>query len=357
MSGSYHGDAGKDDEDYQLALKLSAELNGEPTPAAPKEQHDEDADFALAIQMQWQLEQGEERSKKPQASSSSSAPSPPPPANDQSAWGMDDGDIPIADYQSETADKYITLNTFAELTVHLKTTKCRSCTEPLFQSELDIRSIFKEWSDGVVDKLSCAIRCKGCNTTSCIACTPEPYTKTSRIGTRTSNQNVSWCCVGGRTFLIWALLCGFDRHMWESRVGKTLSRPVDPVSSDKTHGRGKKGGNTKSARGGGVGFGGSRVPHMTYMPNGLGYGSDMGGMDDYDEYDEEDFEEMMNAQHTHFKGQGHTLDPTKQPKSAKSKKEEPLSRAQSAQESEDRFGRLVLGFLTDLLPSLERETW
>jgi hypothetical protein len=354
MSGNLHDEDG--DGDYRLALKLSAELNGEPAaPAPPREKNDEDADFALAMQMQWELEQGEAKSKKPQASSSASASLSP--TNDQSDWGMDDENTRVADYQPETADRYISLDTFADLTAHLKTAKCRKCKEPLFQSELDIRAIFKDWSDGVKNALSCEVRCKDCSTTSCIACTPVPFAKSSRIVFRDNAQHVSWCCVGGRTFLIWALLCGHDRHFWEFRdIGRASkqTKPTDPVPTQETNKRGK----TKPTRGGGVGFGGSRMPQMTFMPDGLGYGSEMGGMDEYDEYDDDDMEKMMAFHHTHFKGPGHTLDPAKHPKSTKGKMKEdsPQARAQSAQRSEDSFGTLVLGVLTDLLPSLERET-
>jgi ubiquitin-protein ligase len=290
--------------------------------------------------------------------------------------GVDD--VRIADYQPETPSNYVTLDTFAELTAHLKASRCRICDEPFFSSELDIRNLFKDWADGTVDQLSCTIRCSNCNTRSCIACEPQPYTKSSTIGYASPNRkhNVSWCCVGGRLFLIWALLCGFDRHIWESRnLGKIPKQTKQQSKSRKKA--------TKSTRGGPGSMGGNRPP-MGPMPSGLGYGgnnssssSGQGYMfdDDTDEYEEDDEDVEPGIHGLNFDattlenmygkapnppvafgysiGSG-IIQNSKRP--APSKKDDKISKAQSAQKAEDVFSRMILGFLTNLLPSLERET-
>jgi ubiquitin-protein ligase len=69
----------------------------------------------------------------------------------------------------------------------------------------------------------------------------------------------------------------------------------------------------------------------------------------------EDWDELMIYDHPHFQSTSHTQDPSKAPPPA-AKEEDGVLKAKSAQKSEDVFGRLVLGFLAGLLPSLDRET-
>jgi hypothetical protein len=73
----------------------------------------------------------------------------------QPAWGPGKDDVRTANYQEETPTNYATLDTFEELTAHLKASICHMCQEPFFTSELDIRRLFQDWADGAVDELSC----------------------------------------------------------------------------------------------------------------------------------------------------------------------------------------------------------
>jgi hypothetical protein len=199
-------------------------------------------------------------------------------------------DARTADYQPETPWNYATLNTFAELTAHLRTRNCRLCGEFFFSSELDVRTLFQDWADGIVDQLSCNIRCGNCRTRICIACEPVPFTKSSRIGLTSPkrNQSVSWCCVGGRLFLIWALLCGFDRHIRESRDVRKISQQAKPEL--KSHQKTKK-----STRGGGFGSGGGDRPPIGPMPSGLGYGGHSSGGHDHDMFEGGDYEDDSDS--------------------------------------------------------------
>lgn len=278
------------------------------------------------------------------------------PTHDNSAatasgsnWRPVEDDGRVAYYQEETPTNYVTLNTFEDLTAHLKTTKCRTCQEPFFTSELDIRRLFQDWADGAVDELSCNVRCSSCNTRSCIACEPEPFARPSRIVSQSSKQCVSWCCVGGRLFLIWALLCGFDRHIWESRdVGKVSKQSKLEPKARKTA--------NKPTRGGAVGLGGGHGTPAGHMPRGMGYGGrgyDMHEETDYD-YDTDELEEDDDSGNfdgpecvtSEAKGSehnlGHVLN-SKKPASPKPKKETKISRARKAQICEDVFCEMVLG--------------
>ncbi|KAG9189672.1 baculoviral IAP repeat-containing protein 6 (apollon) [Alternaria panax] len=278
----------------------------------------------------------------------------------QSTWRPGKDGVRAADYQEETPTNYVTLNTFEELTAHLKATTCRICQEPFFTSELDIRRLFQDWADGAVDELSCSVRCSSCNTRSCIACQPGPFAKSSWIVSRSSKQCVSWCCVGGRLFLIWALLCGFDRHIWESRdTGKISKQPKPDPKADKP-------GCSENV---GVCLEGVHRAPARHMPSGMGYGgyghnvheeTDYENDTDYNQNDDDsddlDDPEYMTSE---AKGSAHALGPILNPKKAASsrpKKDNKPSKAQDAQMSEDAFGDMVLGFLTGLLPSLDRET-
>ncbi|KAI4950987.1 hypothetical protein J4E86_007496 [Alternaria arbusti] len=290
-------------------------------------------------------------------------------------------DTRIADYQPETPSNYVTLDTFAELTNHLRTRRCRVCDELFFSSELDIRNLFQDWADGTVDELSCNLRCSNCNTRSCIACEPVAFKKSSKVGF--ASQNVSWCCVGGRLFLIWALLCGFDRRIWESRNLGNMSKQVKPELKSKAMKI------QKSTRGGGLNtgpLGGHRFSRES-MPSGKGYGGHTSGSSghDHDMYDDDTseddgkagydinglpfnvealedmygkaptpngFEHIMNS----MKPNPTKPKPKPKPKHVVDRKDDFMSKARIAQKKEDYFSITVLDFLTDLLPSLERET-
>ncbi|KAH6878204.1 hypothetical protein BKA58DRAFT_308467 [Alternaria rosae] len=230
----------------------------------------------------------------------------------------DKDDTRKADYQPETPSNYVTLDTFAELTHHLRTRRCRVCDELFFSSELDIRNLFQDWANGIVDQLSCVLRCSNCNTRSCIACEPVPFATSSRIGFASpkNKQNLSWCCVGGRLFLIWAVLCGFDRRIWESRNLGNVSKQVRPESKLKP----KK--IQKSSRGGSQGPWSSNRPSKGSMPSGMGYGGHGSGSSGHDHDTQDDT----------------------------------ILKARIARKKEDIFSKTILDFLTDLLPSLERET-
>ncbi|KAI4956005.1 hypothetical protein J4E91_000215 [Alternaria rosae] len=239
-----------------------------------------------------------------------------------------------ADYQPETPSNYVTLDTFAELTHHLRTRRCRVCDELFFSSELDIRNLFQDWANGI---------------------------------------NVSWCCVGGRLFLIWAVLCGFDRRIWESRNLGNISKQVKPESKLKP----KK--IQKSSRGGSQGPWSSNRPSKGSMPSGMGYGGHGSGSSghDHDMYDDDTSEddgeveydingEPFNAEALKDmygkapsppKGLEHIMNSMKsKPKRVVGGRDDTISRARIARKKEDIFSKTILDFLTDLLPSLERET-
>jgi ubiquitin-protein ligase len=270
----------------------------------------------------------------------------------------------IATYTSDTASGHTTLNSFAQFTHHLKTEQCRVCKERFFSSELDVYTLIQNWMDGVVDNLSCNIKCKRCGTSSCIGCTPQPYSKASRIDARHKSQKVSWCCVSGRLFLIWVLLCGLDRHLSKSTKINKTAKPDRTQRSLQTSRHSK--GDNESASSFGTGYGGTHATPHAYMPKGMGYSA---SFYDYDTSNFSDSKTQYDQDYEYFfdpeeqvmisSKNGFVIAPGNipgQPKPSSAEDEEgSMSDARRTQIIEDNFSSLILGFLTDLLPSSERE--
>jgi hypothetical protein len=95
---------------------------------------------------------------------------------------------------------------------------------------------------------------------ACIACGSKLSANHSSISVE--GQQISWCCIGGRLFLLWILLCGFDQHdlaatTYENSKSKSSKEVKDQVKgriSEKSSRWGKK--MKTQSRDNGVGFGG-----------------------------------------------------------------------------------------------------
>jgi hypothetical protein len=139
--------------------------------------------------------------------------------------------------------------------------------------------------------------------------------------------------------LLWLLSCGFDEHFSALKL-KEATKRTKQVEHDR---RGKS--KTTRPVGGvsGVGFGGPRNA-MSYMPGGVGYGLDM---------DEDDVSSDNELWGSAYKvGQtvrGHRFAPNATNTASKTK-------ALNAQQTEDQFNALFLGFIECLLPSFDRDT-
>ena len=207
----------------------------------------------------------------------------------------------------------------------------------VFGQSLDINNMFQDWLSGK-RHLSSWIKCRNCSTSSCFGCDPVAFVKQSRFGAQ--DKQVSWCCASGRLFLIWMLLCGFDQHY----CAGGSREPAKTKSSRQTQIRGNtKVKTNKKTWGGGIGFGSNHRHSMSYMPSGMGYGSDSIYYGDLGDH-------LDDSSPFSSKGKGHTLDPRLRPIGGGK------SVAQNAQEIEDKFNRTILELLSGLLPSLDRET-
>ncbi|CAO2657333.1 Nn.00g034590.m01.CDS01 [Neocucurbitaria sp. VM-36] len=322
-----------EDADYQLALRLSAELNDEQTAVpAQRPDHDADADFALAMQLQFDNEvQMAEEHHVPHTGSVGKHSSTS--ISSQTAWELDKDHPGVVDYHPETPSG-ICLQSLHDFKSYMKSSKCK-CGEQVFRSELDFSEMFQKWFSGK-GVLSSVIKCRSCSTSWCFGCTPEPFRKQSTV--RVQGRQVSWCCAAGRLFLLWTLLCGFDQHFCATRTKKKETK-AHPITQNKHGGKAKMQKKTPD----GVGFGGDRRYSMTYMPDGMGYGSDMVDFDGSETY-------PANSNPSSFGGKGYTLDPR-----ARFPVDHGKGKAQSAQEAEDKFSTVIFEFLKDLLPSLDRD--
>jgi hypothetical protein len=327
-----------EDADYQLALRLSEELNGEhpaPSYAGPAQQPDcdDDADYALALELQFG-DSSRVHMEEQGASSSGfkrGREGKTPQAEVLPSWALQENEPKVAHYSPETPGGKV-FKTLAEFVHCLKSSRCSSCGQAFFRSELDVSTMLQNWRNANT-VLTSSMKCRNCSVSSCVFCTPQAFANWSVISVQ--GKEVTWCCVGGRLLLLWLLLCGFDEHFSAAKLKEaTHSKPgqqAQPVKESKMKSK-------PSERGGGVGFGGSKrweAPAAAYMPSGMGYGSDMEGY----EYD-------WGAGNTLS---GHRFDP-------KSGTTDSRVKALSEQSTEDRFYGLHLGLIEGLLPSFERES-
>ncbi|OAL56607.1 hypothetical protein IQ07DRAFT_526783 [Pyrenochaeta sp. DS3sAY3a] len=337
--------AGHDEDgDFQLALKLSAELNGTipaPAPSAPQPGLDADAEFALALQSQYDSEIATEQAQMSMPNSWIDD------TNDKhsrrAGYHAEHRTEHRAEHRSDYSEHRSDASTgtlakgLAEFMTSLRASKCEKCRKHLFRSAADCNDLFQNWLTRS-STLSCRIACKSCSTFSCVACHSKQSTKLSTVNVK--GKQLSWCCGGGRLFLIWVLLCGFDQHACaakskgttksKSKPGYNLAERAKPESS-------------KPARGAGVGFGGRESYSDAYYPGGMGYGSALGGFtlpSHYGSplsYDWKSPSSGRRGESIHHEG------------STKSK-------AQDAQHTEDKFNTMMLGALEKLLPSLEENS-
>ncbi|KAJ4384205.1 hypothetical protein N0V86_001052 [Didymella sp. IMI 355093] len=246
-----------EDADFQYAMKLSAELNGElggqaeAAAAAAKRlvQYEDDFDMALRVQSNdRKAESNGDPSSYPQNNVDTSRLIP------ERRKGAKSSDVTIVEPESSAGRTFDTVSSFSD---YIQASACTKCGERFFTSESDVTKLFQDWYDGK-GTLSSLLKCKLCDTSSCIAC---PSTALSRRSLAvTQNKSVSWCCHNGRLLLIWILLCGFDILYCEMKVKNATEAEVQKQKFEtppKAEGQGK--GKAKASQPnqhGGIGYGG-----------------------------------------------------------------------------------------------------
>ncbi|KAJ4413118.1 hypothetical protein N0V91_000092 [Didymella pomorum] len=339
-----------EDADFQFALKLSAELNGDlggHAEAAAKRQAKHSDDFDMALRMQFGADEWKPNGRQATGDTvaSISRLTSEPRANTK-----------IFEPEFSTA-----LDSFANFSDHVQLVRCNKCAAPFFQSESDVTKDFQDWYDDQ-GRLSSLTMCKQCNATSCIACPADPSSTRSLVSAE--GKVVSWCCHSGRSLVIWMLLCGFDVKYceWKMKTAKErqtstihqpggLHDPQNPTKSGKGPKASKKPGKGKAtakAQHSGIGYGGN---------NDYGYQ----GWDDSDEdfdpellpdgFDSDQFglppgltnfiSKKPEKSHWKATGPGRTLSDQK-------------SQAFECQKVMDRLSQTVFCLLCELLPSFER---
>ena len=151
----------------------------------------------------------------------------------------------------------------------MKKTACITCRKQLLKEEKDLPLVFKQWfaeteqgqnafkqffsGDSLKSSLieiSSATTCqrKLCFATTCMGCGRKCSTKTSKTEA-TGVREMTWCCDRGRLFLVWALLCGYDRRQTNLGLRTTTKSSKAKASSNsgQAHGIGY-GGNCTSRK-------------------------------------------------------------------------------------------------------------
>jgi len=334
-----------EESDYQIALRLSEELNGGTLPLSsaskpgPDPVYDADADFAYALEMQFNDANGPYAGAG-QASASHSGPTLRGGASrsENPPWAQkeNEDEAKITNYHAETPGGK-TFNTLTDFIEHVRSFKCSTCGDHFSLAKNDVITMLHAWKTGK-KALTCSLKCSMCSRVTCIACTPQAYVPQSTISVQ--GKPISWCCSGGRLFLLWLLLCDLD----EQFSIKTKKEAADRRERRPQPKRDNTKKSNQRARGGGIGFGdSSRPPLVESMPSGVGFGSDFDDFDDYADY-------SPNA----WMGPGHTLSGHRF--DANASNTDGKVKAFSAQRKEDQSNALLLELVEGLLPSFDRDS-
>src|SRR5690242_7210226 len=344
-----------EDGDFQYALKLSAELNGdigghvEAAAAAAKLQEERNADFEHALihfDDRPEFRTGTRTSSRPSRAGSSFRAAP------RHVTGRSSATIIDAEDQVPRVSKSL-----SEFQDYLRASKCTTCASPFLEDDSDVTSLFDEFNSGTC-ALSSLLHCKNCSTPSCIACQSTDSSRRSLA--IIEDKSVSWCCTNGRLLLIWILLCGFDDfYCTTTRISNAEKAEAADAKSQSQHeptektkgkakamGKGKGKAKAKAVPQTGIGYGGSD----SYS----GYTSSV-DLDEIEKMDVEEFEtlvgglagtslfllnKMRKSWHS-ARGPGRIISDDR-------------SQAFEAQEALDKLATTVLSLLAHLLPSLDR---
>lgn len=348
-----------EDEDFQYALKLSAELNGdigghvEAAAAAAKLQDERNAAYEhtlIHFNDESVSRAGGHTSSHALRVGSSSRAAP------QDATGHSSAMIIDAEDQVPRVSKSL-----SEFQDYMRASECTTCGSRFLGEESDVTSLFDEFYSGT-RALSSLLDCKHCGTSSCIACQSTDSSRQSLV--IFENNSVSWCCTNGRLLLIWILLCGFDGFYCETTrtnnaekaeaADAELQSQHEPTEKAKgkakgkakAMGKGKGKAKAKAVPQTGIGYGGSE----SYS----GYTSPV-DLEELDKMEVDEFEtllggltgtssfllnKMRKSWHS-ARGPGRTISDDR-------------SKAFEAQQALDTLATTVLSLLAHLLPSLDR---
>jgi hypothetical protein len=140
--------------------------------------------------------------------------------------------------------------------------------------------------------------------------------------------------------LLWILHCGFDEHFTADKLKELTTTKLNQEEPKGKKSRKKA---KQPAGDSGVGFGGPRGYAGSFMPGGMGYGSDMADLDDVME---DGFEGSWGAGYTLS---GHRF-------AANATNTDSKAKAMSAQDTADKFNTLLLECFEGLHPSFEHES-
>jgi len=340
--------------DYEYALQLHAEMNDDlpHTLVASSEQNledviDYDADFALALHMQFNDSAEAQAAETSTYASTSRAPwntpttptpqTPPRETPTQQAGVHEDFALYGRDYSELSPSTSVWIHSLTNFTTWLRTRRCLTCQYLLVQSVDNIIEIFKNWQEGNA-ALTPQLRCLACMSSACIACDSGIPANNSSI--KVQGREISWCCSGGRLFLLWVLLCGFD-HRDIAAKQKHSSRPISSNdATDQQSGKASRWGKKvkTQVRDNGVGFGG--YSRDAYFP--MVEGSDV--------FDVEVFGVTPPDDLAKYYGAKRARGPSKVSES------NDKVRARKAQNAEDSFNACILKFVWALLPSPNQDS-
>ncbi|KAF1988403.1 hypothetical protein K402DRAFT_462255 [Aulographum hederae CBS 113979] len=144
-----------------------------------------------------------------------------------------------------------------------------SCQTKLLRGDGDITKLYTSFVQ-TNGSPTCCLTCPraGCNNTMCISCgkEPNPASLTTVIW---EGKRLSWCCEGGRLFIIWALLCAHDNQVATLTASSNSKKPsLDLSGFGSRYGGAQKSSGTGYSESSGQGFWGlSRERNTNLLPD------------------------------------------------------------------------------------------
>ncbi|KAL9090284.1 MAG: hypothetical protein Q9165_005316 [Trypethelium subeluteriae] len=154
--------------------------------------------------------------------------------------GHESGMLVVEDYDPQDPSPILILGQ------NIRNITCSGCRKKLLHEEKDVLVAFKQWLSGTeraqisfqqfvaggilqsrFEEVSSAVSCprKLCFAATCMGCGSRCIAKNNKTEAAGAREMI-WCCDHGRLYLIWALLCGYDRRQTnlDRRAGSSSSK-------------------------------------------------------------------------------------------------------------------------------------
>ncbi|KAI9687661.1 MAG: glycylpeptide N-tetradecanoyltransferase, partial [Bogoriella megaspora] len=177
-------------------------------------------DEALARQLQGELDLNDENpdyhASPPQQQNVPLVPTAAsgnyPGAHTAGTVSAEDESYPAID-PSKFTEYALDLPNLQAFTQQVCSVGCVQCGKKLLDSSVTPNAVAKPWFEKKRSNSHSALECSQCNATTCMGCGNSVITTGA-----TQDWKLTWCCDGGRLFMLWVLLCLHDQQYIQERA-------------------------------------------------------------------------------------------------------------------------------------------